>query len=108
MVEGIGNANANAYWENKRGPVDSKPNPSSSMEARRKFINKKYIKKLWVPEGYQDPVSEYKQALIEDRAPNFPGSANEASPAKQSVEQAGRSVNTNQAVRGNASNPFSQ
>lgn len=32
-----------------------------SLEARIKYVNNKYVKKMFSPKGYVDPATEFKQ-----------------------------------------------
>lgn len=65
--EGIGNVIANSYYECNMPVTENKPTANSSMEDRRKFINKKYIQKLWVDKKLGSPLEEYHQAIKDGR-----------------------------------------
>lgn len=45
MVEGIGNFQANGYFEYDMPKSENKPGTGASMESRRRFIKKKYVRK---------------------------------------------------------------
>ena len=65
--EGIGNVIANAYYECHMPATENKPTANSSMEDRRKFINKKYVLKSWVDKSSMCPLEEYHAAVKEGR-----------------------------------------
>ncbi len=50
---------ANEYWEYKLPAGFRKPSESATNEELGKFINDKYVKRLYVPKNAIDPVHEY-------------------------------------------------
>lgn len=66
-AEGIGNVVANAYYECNKPQTEYKPNSTSSMEQRRKYIKKKYVQKKWIDQDALCPLDEYKASVREGR-----------------------------------------
>ena len=62
IMVNIGNKLANDYWEYKLPNSLKKPSINSSPEDIKKFVNEKYIKKLFSPSGFADPVKEFKES----------------------------------------------
>lgn len=55
-MESVGNKVANAYYEFSLGQYGTRINSMSSDNQRRQFINVKYTKKNYVPQGKIEPV----------------------------------------------------
>jgi hypothetical protein len=47
-MEAVGNKIANQYFEFNQAANNSRPNINSADNLRRKFIQDKYVKRLWV------------------------------------------------------------
>jgi hypothetical protein len=62
IMVNVGNKLANDFWEYKLPNSLKKPNLNSNPEDIKKFVNEKYIKKLFAPAGFTDPVKEYKDS----------------------------------------------
>lgn len=67
----VGNKIANSYYENKMTNTSRRPGPNSSMEECRKFVDDKYIKKIWAPRDSEEPVKEYHRSVKTGEQPNF-------------------------------------
>lgn len=74
--EGMGNVIANSYYECNMPVTENKPTANSSMEDRRKFINKKYVQKLWIDKKLNCPLDEYHAAVKEGRKIKVSSKAN--------------------------------
>lgn len=62
IMEKIGNKIANEYWEFKMPIGYKKPTVSSSQTELEKFVQDKYVKRLFSPPEFVDPVTEYLDA----------------------------------------------
>ena len=60
----IDNEIANDYWEYKLPAGFKRPVESSDPSTLWKFINDKYVKKLFAPKDAIDPVKEYYNSTI--------------------------------------------
>ncbi len=60
-MEYVGNFNANAYFEYSMDPCEKRLSMVSSVSDRRRFIDKKYIYRKWVPQGEEDPIKIFKR-----------------------------------------------
>ena len=61
-MEKIGNKIANEYFEYKMPTSYRKPNVNSSMSDLERFVHDKYVKRLFSPPDFVDPVTEYLDA----------------------------------------------
>lgn len=61
-MEKIGNKIANEYFEYKMPTSYRKPNVNSSMSDLERFVHDKYVKRLFSPPEFVDPVTEYLDA----------------------------------------------
>lgn len=60
-MDNIGNKLSNDYWEYKMPKNYRKPTEDSSPNEVEKFVTDKYIRKLFVPDNFKDPVKEYTE-----------------------------------------------
>lgn len=67
----VGNRVANAFYENKMSAGYRKPGTNSTPEECRRFVDEKYIKKAFVPAGYQEPVKELIASRKNGTDPDF-------------------------------------
>jgi hypothetical protein len=67
----VGNRVANDYYEHKMPTGYRKPGSNSSPEECRRFVDEKYIKKAFIPAGYQEPVKELIASRKNDTEPDF-------------------------------------
>jgi stromal membrane-associated protein len=67
----VGNKVANDYYEHKMPTGYRKPGSNSSPEECRKFVDEKYIRKAFVPTGYQEPVKELIASRKNGSDPDF-------------------------------------
>jgi len=67
----VGNKIANDYYEHKMPTGYRKPGANSSPEECRRFVDEKYIKKAFVPAGYQEPVKELIACRKNGTDPDF-------------------------------------
>ena len=56
FVQAVGNARANAYWEETL-PADFRRPPESDMSALRMYITDKYVHRRYAAQGYSEPPS---------------------------------------------------
>ena len=61
-MEKVGNKIANEYFEYKMPTSYRKPNVNSSMQDLERFVHDKYVKRLFSPPEFVDPVTEYLDA----------------------------------------------
>jgi len=71
LMESVGNAIANQYWEGGKKGSSYGISPNASQEERRRYINKKYIRKEMVTANAVNPYDECQRAKNERREPVF-------------------------------------
>eukprot|EP01017_Pseudomicrothorax_dubius_P044198 TRINITY_DN7450_c0_g1_i1.p1 TRINITY_DN7450_c0_g1~~TRINITY_DN7450_c0_g1_i1.p1 ORF type:complete len:362 (-),score=61.67 TRINITY_DN7450_c0_g1_i1:154-1239(-) len=77
IMDGVGNKPANAYYEFRMPANYLRPSSDdgSDVDTRKSFINEKYIKKRFAPEGTIDPVTAFlKGTPVEPPKPRTPES----------------------------------
>ena len=67
ILENVGNKVGNQYWEYKLPKGFKRLDNNSSAEECRRFVNEKYIKRLYSPSDYVDPITDYLDAKINGR-----------------------------------------
>jgi hypothetical protein len=62
IMEKIGNKTANEFWEYKMPIGYRKPTVNSGSSELERFVQEKYVKRLYSPPDFVDPVTEYLDA----------------------------------------------
>ena len=63
IMDNVNNKLSNDYWEYRLPKNYERPTCNSTLEELHKFAKDKYIKKLFIPTGFCDPVTEYKNKM---------------------------------------------
>jgi stromal membrane-associated protein len=63
IIQNVNNKLANDYWEYKIPKSYKRLDNNASPEECKKFVNEKYIRKSYAPQGHIDPVKEYLEAV---------------------------------------------
>lgn len=64
LMESLGNATANSYWENQMPPGYCKPTINAGLDALIRFVQEKYVKKRFIPlQQCDDPKAFYLKSL---------------------------------------------
>lgn len=63
IMQNVGNKLANDFWEYKIPKSFKRLDNSASPEECKRFVNEKYIRKSYAPQGHTDPVKEYLEAV---------------------------------------------
>lgn len=70
-MQAVGNKLANDFYEYKMPSGYRKPGANSSPEECRRFVDEKYIRKAFAPQGHQEPVKEFLACRKKGVEPDF-------------------------------------
>jgi len=83
----VGNQVSSDYYEHSMPTGYRKPGANSTPEECRRFVDEKYIKKAFVPTGYQEPVKELIACRKSGTEPDFSFSQQRQNKQPEPVQQ---------------------